>query len=223
MYLFTDRSIAIVKCSLFIGYSWWGGIRIRALDLTVPLGRVRTISGDGFGLSGCLKPCRPFLQSMVVMSRLPPPVYHHASSFTLSFNVALHQAPDGSGCERRGAETARFGSVWWGTPDVNEASSPPLLNAEDASPQETVSFPCMHAGVLVDAGRERKGISVAARGREPSARMPGRPVLSSMYYNYICVFKTGVKAWWEVVHVVDEFMQRSKDAIGKMLTSVWLI
>ncbi len=36
---------------------------------------------------------------------------------------------------------------------MNEASSPPLLNAEDASP-------CMHAGVLVGPGRERKGISV---------------------------------------------------------------
>ncbi len=32
--------------------------------------------------------------------------------------------------ERRGAETARSGGVWWGTPEVNGASSPPLLYAE---------------------------------------------------------------------------------------------
>ncbi len=82
---------------------------------------------------------------------------------TPSFNVALHQAPDGSGlCERGGVlKTARSGGVWWGTPDVNEASSPPLLNAEGASPREDrSSFPCMHAGVLVGPGRERRGISV---------------------------------------------------------------
>ncbi len=43
-------------------------------------------------------------------------------------------------CERRGAEAGRSGGVWWGTPDVNEASSPPLLYAERASPRETGLF-----------------------------------------------------------------------------------
>ncbi len=39
------------------------------------------------------------------------------------------------------------------TPEVNGASSPPLLYAECASPLETGLFPCMHAGVLVGPGR----------------------------------------------------------------------
>ncbi len=67
-------------------------------------------------------------------------------------------------CERRGAETARSGGVWWGTPKVNGASSPPLLYAECASPWETGLFP-VHAhccprgsrkGALSDENRTRE-------------------------------------------------------------------
>ncbi len=48
-------------------------------------------------------------------------------------------------CERGGALiTSRSGGVWWGTPEVNGASSPPLLYAECASPRETGLFP-VHA------------------------------------------------------------------------------
>ncbi len=48
-------------------------------------------------------------------------------------------------CERGGAlKTSRSGGVWWGTPEVNGASSPPLLYAECASPRETGLFP-VHA------------------------------------------------------------------------------
>ncbi len=61
-------------------------------------------------------------------------------------------------CERGGAlKTARSGGVWWGTPEVNGASSPPLLYAECASPRETGLFPGMHTGVLVGPGGERWG------------------------------------------------------------------
>ncbi len=46
-----------------------------------------------------------------------------------SLFVALHQAPDGSGCVREEgvAETARAGGVCWGAPEPNRASSPPLF------------------------------------------------------------------------------------------------
>ncbi len=77
-------------------------------------------------------------------------------------------------CERRGAETARSGSVWWGTPEVNGASSPPLLYAECASPRETGLFP-VHACWCPRGSR--KG---ALREQVPHpwhgwrARMPGR-------------------------------------------------
>ncbi len=80
----------------------------------------------------------------------PPPIIIIT---TPSFNAALHQAPDASGCVRaEGRWNSRSGSVWWGTPEVNEASSPPLLYAESASSL------LMHAGVLVGPGRERRGI-----------------------------------------------------------------
>ncbi len=104
--------------------------------------------------------------------------------------AALHQAPDGSGCVR---EEGRCNSQVWRrvmrhTPEVNGASSPPLLYAGCASPLETGLFPCMHAGVLVGPGRERWGIGCRRRrelpdprsGRGPHprdgrrARMPGR-------------------------------------------------
>ncbi len=60
--------------------------------------------------------------------------------------AALHQAPDGSGCVR---EEGRCNSQVWRrvmrhTPEVNGASSPPLLYAECASPLETGLFP-VHA------------------------------------------------------------------------------
>ncbi len=60
--------------------------------------------------------------------------------------AALHQAPDGSGCVR---EEGRCNSQVWRrvmrhTPEVNGASSPPLLYAGCASPLETGLFP-VHA------------------------------------------------------------------------------
>ncbi len=78
-------------------------------------------------------------------------------------------------CERGGAlKTARSGGVWWGTPEINGASSPPLLYAECASPRETGLFP-VHARWCPRGSR--KG---ALRDRVPHpwdgwrARMPGR-------------------------------------------------
>ncbi len=54
-----------MKCSLFFGYSLWGDIsgsgRVRALNLTVPLGSGRTISGTG--RASILSPCRPLARS----------------------------------------------------------------------------------------------------------------------------------------------------------------
>ncbi len=74
-------------------------------------------------------------------SQLPPP-YQHLPS--------LNRRPSPGSrrewvCERGGAlKTSRSGGVWWGTPKVNGASSPPLLYAECASPLETGLFP-VHA------------------------------------------------------------------------------
>ncbi len=83
-------------------------------------------------------------------------------------------------CERGGAlKTARSGGVWWGTPEVNGASSPPLLYAECASPRETGLFP-VHACWCPRGSR--KG---AWRDRVPypwdgwQARMPGRLIPGS--------------------------------------------
>ncbi len=115
-----------------------------------------------------------------------PPNYQHSRPLI----AALHQAPDGSGCVR---EEGRCNSQVWRrvmrhTPEVNGASSPPLLYAGCASLWRPVSSPCMHAGVLVGPGRERWGIGCRRRrelpdprsGRGPHprdgrrARMPGR-------------------------------------------------
>ncbi len=80
-------------------------------------------------------------------------------------------------CERGGAlKTARSGG---GTPEVNGASSPPLLYAECASPRETGLFP-VHARWCPRGSR--KG---ALRDRVPHpwdgwrARMPGRLIPGS--------------------------------------------
>ncbi len=83
-------------------------------------------------------------------------------------------------CERGGVlKTARSGGVCWGTPEVNGASSPPLLYAECASPRETGLFP-VHAHWCPRGSR--KG---ALRDRMPHpwdgwrARMPGRIIPGS--------------------------------------------
>ncbi len=78
--------------------------------------------------------------------------------------------------ERRGAETARSGGVWWGTPEVNGASSPPLLYAECASPLETGLFP-VHARWCPRGSRKgawREQVPHPLHGWR--ARMPGRIV-----------------------------------------------
>ncbi len=81
--------------------------------------------------------------------------------------AALHQAPDGSGCVR---EEGRCNSQVWRrvmrhTPEVNGASSPPLLYAGCASPLETGLFPVHARWCPRGPGREREG-SGAAEGRE---------------------------------------------------------
>ncbi len=120
------------------------------------------------------------------VSCLPPQL----SALPVPLIAALHQAPDGSGCVR---EEGRCNSQVWRrvmrhTPEVNGASSPPLLYAGCALLWRPVSSPCMHAGVLVGPGRERWGIGCRRRrelpdprsGRGPHprdgrrARMPGR-------------------------------------------------
>ncbi len=85
---------------------------------------------------------------------------------TPSFNVALHQAPDGSGCVRGGAlkqpglAVCDEAHLTWMKPHHRLCYIPsaPLLGRPG-------SFPCMHAGVLVGPGRERRG-----RPRRQSSR-----------------------------------------------------
>ncbi len=97
----------------------------------------------------------------------------------LSISPSLNRRPSPGSrrewvCERGGAlKTARSGGVWWGTPEVNGASSPPLLYAECASPLETGLFPVHARWCPRGPGRERR-----AWGPHPwdgwRARMPGR-------------------------------------------------
>ncbi len=84
---------------------------------------------------------------------------------------ASSRLPTGVGVwERRGAETARSGGVWWGThlkwmePHHHRCYMPsaPLL-------WRPVSSPCMHAGVLVGPGRERRAWRTA-----PARRLTGQ-------------------------------------------------
>ncbi len=79
------------------------------------------------------------------------------------------------------------------TPEVNEASSLTQLYAERDSSWETVSFPCMHAGILMGPWRECWGIECRRSHEQPDprsgralhpwdswrARMPGRIILGS--------------------------------------------
>ncbi len=95
--------------------------------------------------------------------------------------------------ERRVAKTAKSGGVWWGTPEVNGASSPPLLYAERTSPRETGLFPVHACWCTRSPGRERRGTSMSpetwAAGPEVwtklhpwydrRARLPVRPGPSS--------------------------------------------
>ncbi len=85
-----------------------------------------------------------------------PPNYQHLSA---PYSPPFTRLPMGVGVwERRGAETARSGGVWWGNnlkwmePHHRRCYMPsaPLL-------WRPVSSPCMHAGVLVGPGRERWG------------------------------------------------------------------
>ncbi len=113
-------------------------------------------------------------------SRLPPPL----SSPPCPLFTALHQAPDGSGCVR---EEGCWNSQGWRR--VNSTWTEwSLITAG-----RLVSSSCIHAGVLVGPGRERRGISLPPEtwAAEPAvrtkphpryghrARMPGQPVLSS--------------------------------------------
>ncbi len=103
-----------------------------------------------------------------------------ASPLIISISPSLNRRPSPGSrrewvCERGGAlKTSRSGGMWWGTPEVNGASSPPLLYAECASPRETGLFP-VHARWCPRGSR--KG---ALREQVPHpwhgwrARMPGR-------------------------------------------------
>ncbi len=81
-------------------------------------------------------------------------------------------------CERGGAlKTARSGGVWWGTPEVNGASSPPLLYAECASPLETGLFP-VHAHWCPRGSRKgalRERVPPKARAAGPAVRTRTAP------------------------------------------------
>ncbi len=52
-----------------VGYSLWGGgggggrFRVQALNLTIPLGSIQTISGTGRVRASVLSPCRPLLEA----------------------------------------------------------------------------------------------------------------------------------------------------------------
>ncbi len=86
--------------------------------------------------------------------------------------AALYQAPDGSGCVR---EEGRCNSQVWRrvmrhTPEVNGASSPPLLYAECASPLETGLFP--RACTLVSSWVQEGSVESEDRTRE-TADGPG--------------------------------------------------
>ncbi len=90
--------------------------------------------------------------------------------------AALHQAPDGSGCVR---EEGRCNSQVWRrvmrhTPEVNGASSPPLLYAECASPLEDRSLPraCTLVSSWVQEGCVEGAAAAPVHGWR--ARMPGR-------------------------------------------------
>ncbi len=93
-----------------------------------------------------------------------PPNYQH---LPVPYSPPFTRLPTGVGVwERRGAETARSGGVWWGThlkwmePHHRRCYMPsaPLL-------WRPVSSPCMHAGVLVGPGRERWGSNCRTRTR----------------------------------------------------------
>ncbi len=118
-----------------------------------------------------------YIYIYIVTSWLPPPYYHH---HPVPYSPPFTRLPTGVGVwERRGAETARSGGVWWGTPEVNGASSPPLLYVERASPLETGLFP-VHAHWCP---RGSKKGAVKRRAPRPWdvwwARMPGRITLGS--------------------------------------------
>ncbi len=101
-----------------------------------------------------------------------PPNYQH---LPVPYSPPFTRLPTGVGVwERRGAETARSGGVWWGTPEVNGASSPPLLYAGCASPLETGLFP-VHARWCPRGSRKgalREQLPHTLHGWR--ARMPGR-------------------------------------------------
>ncbi len=94
--------------------------------------------------------------------------------------AALHQAPDGSGCVR---EEGRCNSQVWRrvmrhTPEVNGASSPPLLYAGCASPLETGLFP-VHARWCPRGSRKgalRDRVPPKARAAGPAVRTRTAPV-----------------------------------------------
>ncbi len=97
-----------------------------------------------------------------------PPNYQH---LPVPYSPPFTRLPTGVGVwERRGAETARSGGVWWGThlkwmePHHRRCYMPcaPLL-------WRPVSSPCMHAGVLVGPGRERRAWRTA-----PARRLTGQ-------------------------------------------------
>ncbi len=97
-----------------------------------------------------------------------PPNYQH---LPIPYSPPFTRLPTGVGVwERRGAETARSGGVWWGThlkwmePHHRRCYMPsaPLL-------WRPVSSPCMHAGVLVGPGRERWAWRTA-----PARRLTGQ-------------------------------------------------
>ncbi len=121
-----------------------------------------------------------------------PPNYQH---LPVPYSPPFTRLPTGVGVwERRGAETARSGGVWWGThlkwmePHHRRCYMPsaPLL-------WRPVSSPCMHAGVLVGPGGERWGNGCRRRRELPDprsgwgphprdgwrARMPGRIIPES--------------------------------------------
>ncbi len=110
-----------------------------------------------------------------------PPYHHHPVPYSLPFT----RLPMGVGVwERRGAETARAGGMWWGTPEPIGASSLPLFKcwAHLSSGDRSLPRACM----LVSSWVQEGSVEGLPETWAPDPRS-GR--------NYTCVTAIGPGCW----------------------------
>ncbi len=120
-----------------------------------------------------------------------PPYHHHPVPYSLPFTRLPTRV-------RRGTETARAGGEWWGTPEPNGASSPPLFKCRARLSSGDRSLPrAVHARWCLRGSRKGayEGLPCRQRREPPDPRF-GRNRIGVTAVGPVCRANQSRRAPW---------------------------